>query len=113
MSDSHRPLTHPPPFRFGSKETRATRRVLLRTHQTQHWATLIAKDLQRLVHQLLQPRTLDEEILVVLPGTTDQIVTMVRRRKQTVLAAIRALAAAGQIERRDRRWVRVRMEDNS
>jgi predicted transcriptional regulator len=52
-----------------------------------------------------------EEILAVLDyghrATTEQIATVLKRRRADVFAAVRGLVHAGKIERRDRRWIRV------
>ena len=63
---------------------------------------MLARNLQRLAHDLLQPPTLADSVLAVLngyPSTTAQLASIIGRRKTHVVAAIRALANAGQIER--------------
>ena len=65
-----------------------------------------------MVFELLGPMPLDDQILAVLDyghtASTTLIAKILKRRKTTVIAAVRALVAAGKLERCGRSWKRVK-----
>jgi hypothetical protein len=111
-----RPPGHdqPPPFRFPVRRTLvgitpSDRGGVPPRHLGQR--TVLARQLQRLAHELLQPPTLESAVLSVLayhPTSTTQLASILRRRKSDVVAVVRALVAAGKLERRGHRWIRVK-----
>jgi hypothetical protein len=106
MARSHTSTTHRPRFPISQMRKGSGRFPPARTR-----AVAIARDLQKLVHELLGRRPLAEEVLSVLNyergATTTQIAIIVKRRLQDVCNTTRALERDGKIERRNNRWVRV------
>ena len=111
MDNSHTTPTHPTPFRFGLHVLRRARHGARRPGTERREAAL-AKELQAVVFELLGPLALDDQILACLDyghaASTTQLARLLRRRKTTMVHAVRALVAAGKLERCGRRWKRVK-----
>ena len=115
MSHSHRTLTDRRPFplpRIGNQDRlRHVADSAVRSLKSPRRSDgALAAALAGIAVELLSPRSLSDSIPMILDGghaaTMQDLARILRRRKATVIATVRALENVGQTKRHGRKWIR-------